>query len=185
VHTHPISVAGGTRKLRRRRAAPHTGPADHLTLPLEQELSRAFCQEHYLVLTTLDEPLAQAIQAMRSEVYDITSKHCDTIVAAFHTLQQAVHTCISVFDGPDLSAVVRPYQLIVKLSALYRVLAEAQVLVRSVRGQCLCGCLATDPTGAYWHLRQYLRTVVADYRSLLDLLGSKQTTVWRYTSATA
>ncbi len=172
------------RQRQRRQRRKHRD--DQLTLPMEQELSRSLHSEQYLVLSTLREPLVQAIHAVQDEVYDIMDEHCDTVVGAFQDLLQAVRNCITVLTGPDLPAEMRPYPLLVKLSALHRTLIDAQVMVGNVRGQCQCGRLATDPTGSYWHLRTYVRDVVRDYRSLLSLLQQEYAAVSQlYTSATA
>jgi hypothetical protein len=144
--------------------------ADQLTIPLEQELSRSLHSEQYHALSVLREPIAQAIHAMRYEAYDITDGHCDVIVTAFQELLLAVKSCMAVFNSPDISAELRPYALVMKLSALHRILIDAQVMVGNVRGQCRYGRLATDPTGSYWHLRTCLRDVVRDYQSLLSIL---------------
>jgi len=56
------------------------------------------------------------------------------------------------------------------LWALHRELVEAQVLVKNVWGLCENGRLATDFTGAFWHLRQYLTQVSDDRRELLARL---------------
>lgn len=170
----------------RRRRQRRVRTADRLTLPLEQELARTFQHEQYLALTPLSEPIARAIVALRHEVYDINTEHCQTIVAAFQELQLAVQTSIAVLSGPYLSAEMRPYHLIMRLSAFHRILVEAQVLVESVRGQCAYGRLANDPTGAYWHLRMYVRDVVGNYRNLLALLDQEQISISQhYASATA
>jgi hypothetical protein len=153
-----------------RRRQRRKRQVDHLTIPLEQELSRNLHDEQYLALWTLRQPIACAVQAMRYEVYDITDEHCNVIVAAFQELQLAVRTCITVLNGPDLPVENRPYPLIMKLGALHRTLIDAQVVVGNVRGQCRCGRLTNDPTGSYWHLRMYLRDVVKAYQSLLNQL---------------
>jgi hypothetical protein len=143
---------------------------DHLTIPLEQELSRNLHYEQYLALWALRQPVASAIQAMRYEVYGITDEHCDVIVATFQELLLAVRTCITVLNGPDLPVENSPYPLIMKLGALHRTLIDAQVVVGNVRGQCRCGRLTNDPTGSYWHLRICLRDVERNYQSLLNQL---------------
>ncbi len=159
---------------------------DQLTIPIEQELSHRLRYEQYLALWALREPLAQALQAMRDEVYDITDRHCDTMVVAFQELLLAVKNCITRFNGTDLTAEMRPYFLIVKLSALHRILIDAQVLVENVRGQCRCRRLVLDQTGSYWHMRMYLHNVVREYQSLLKLLKQEHCTVsLSHPSATA
>lgn len=107
-----------------RRRQRRKRQADQLTIPLEKELSRNLHAEHYSTLSRLSEPIAQALYAVRYEVYDIADEHCDVIVSAFQELLLAVKPCISVFNGSDLPAELRPYALIVKLSALHRMLID-------------------------------------------------------------
>jgi hypothetical protein len=151
--------------------------ADQFTIPIEQERSRNVHQEQYLALSAFRQPIASTIQAMRS-VYAITDGYCDTLAATFQELLLAVKNCISVLNGPDLAVEMRPYPLVMKLSALHRILIDAQVMTRNVRGQCSqYGRLANDPTGSYWNLRTYVCTVARDYHSLLSLLKQEHSAV--------
>lgn len=157
----------------RRKQRRH--PPDQLTIPMEQERSRQLRYEHSLALWALREPIGRAIRTLQCEAYEITDEHCDTIVVAFHALQVAVRNCISILNGPDLTAEMRPYPVIMKLSSQHRILIDAQVLVENVRGQCRCGRLVTDPSGSYWHLRTYMFDVLREYQSLLGLLKQEVT----------
>lgn len=155
---------------RQQQTHKQTHKAGQLSLPMEQEMAQTLHHEQYLALWVIREPVTQAIQAVRYEIYAITDEHCDTIAAALRELLLAVRTCISVLSGPALSVEMRPYALVMRLAALHRVLTETQVTVRNVRGQCRYGRLASDPTGSYWHLRTSLHDVMRDYQSILCLL---------------
>jgi hypothetical protein len=167
------TLAQRRRQWRKRQA----DQANQLTIPIEPERSRNVHQEQYLALCAFHQPIAEAIQTMRS-VYAITDAHCDTLVITFQELLLVVKNCISVLNGPDLVPEMRPYALIMKLTAFHRILIDAQVIARNVRGQCSqSGRLVNDPTSAYWHLRTYLRDVVRDYDRLLSLLKQEQCAV--------
>jgi hypothetical protein len=165
-----------------RRRQRHLRQANQLTIPLEQEPASNVHDEQYRTLRALDKPLAQAIQTVRHEVYAITHEHCGTMVRAFQELVHAVQQCMSALESLNLPADMRPYHIRIQLSGWHRILIGAQILVHNVRGQCRYGCLATDPTGSYWHLRTCLHDVVRDYQRLIGQLTQEEQ---QYTSAIA
>jgi hypothetical protein len=159
----------------RRKQRRQTHQADHLTIPLEQELSQNVYNTASGAFQAASVSLAQMIRVVRSnEINEITPAHCSTMEAAFPTMLQALKVCITALNGPDLAADMRPYTIIVRLSTLYRTVIGAQRLVKNVYGQCRSGHPESDPTGSYWHLRTCLRDIVRDYQRLASQLPQEQ-----------
>lgn len=140
---------------------------DQYTAPL-----RHTSEEQTNLLQALRVPLNRALCVVRIDQYELTVAHCDSVEQTLADLDGVVKRCLDVLSGPELSVKDRPYALLGRMSILSRLIREACVLTTSVRGQCRAGRLHTDPTGAYWHLRTHLHTVVTVYEEVIG--GLKQ-----------
>ncbi len=141
------------------------------TEKLEHEVSCIRQQEQSMAFAALQQPLEDAALLLSHTVDEVTTDDCDEVGTVFQEVQHVVQGAIATFEERDLAPGVRPYPLLLKLWSLHRELVEAQVLVGNVRGLCESGRLATDFTGSYGHLRQYLKKVIRGRRELLALLG--------------
>src|SRR5712691_13527806 len=121
--------------------------------PPEREGYHIRQQEQDIAFAALQQPLEDAVWLLSQAVDAVTADNCHEVGTILQEVQQVVQGAIGAFEGRDQALGVRPYPLLLKLWSLHRELVEAQVLVGNVRGLCQSGRLATDFTGAFWHLR--------------------------------
>ncbi len=138
---------------------------------LDHELYRIRRQEQYLSFVVLREALDSAVVRLFQRREEMTPADCDAINGIFQEVQQAAQHALAALEAPDLECGARPYPLLLRLWSFHRMLVEAQVLVRGVRGLCARDRLSFDLTGMYPQLRASFRAIVRYYREILGGLA--------------
>ena len=153
------------------RSTKYHSEAPSSTVPLDVELYRIRHQEHAIHFVALQQPLERAVTILRQDVHNVTPLQCDEVDDVCHEVLRVIQASIIAFESPDMHFGMRPYPLLLRLWSFHRTLVEALVLVESVRMLCEMRRLSNDWTGAYWHLRQYVKDIIRSRQGILALFG--------------
>lgn len=107
-----------------------------------------------------------------------TPEHCRKLERLLRQMMLQIRACIARLGKPEY---LQDQRMLSRLRPLHRTLVESLVVVRSVCGLCAEGRHVSEPTGAYWQLVEYVRSLQRDCQIIarLQTPGSDATTFQR------
>ena len=144
------------------------------TKTLEAEVSRIRRREQSDAFVGLSVFLDYAVAVLWQQPEEVTVENCEDLGAVFEEVLTVVQGCLAVIESPDMAGAIRPYRLLLKLWTFHRTLIEAFVALEDVQGLSVSGRLATDATGSYAALRQYLCFVIHSRADIVIMLSAME-----------